>query len=61
MKRILNIIKGLDDLPADHEPDTEDLWDAIRRIQTIATATAGKTVTINGVKMRDCAALHHDE
>ena len=32
---ILDIIQKLDDLPADHEPDTSDLWDAIRRIKPI--------------------------
>jgi len=36
MYGILNIIKKLDSLPPDHEPDKDDLWEAIRRIEDIA-------------------------
>tara|TARA_R100000008_G_C3443231_1_gene95537 strand:+ start:174 stop:296 length:123 start_codon:yes stop_codon:yes gene_type:complete len=36
-ENILSIIDELDNLPADHEPDVEHLWDAIRRIQNLLT------------------------
>lgn len=32
---VLAVIDELDALPADHEPDTEDLWEALRRIESI--------------------------
>ncbi len=34
---ILSVIDELDNLPADHEPTAEDLWDAIRHIQNLLT------------------------
>tara|TARA_R100000808_G_C2128401_1_gene138123 strand:+ start:748 stop:888 length:141 start_codon:yes stop_codon:yes gene_type:complete len=36
MKEILKIIKKLDELPPDHEPECDDLWEALRSIERIA-------------------------
>jgi hypothetical protein len=33
--QVLAIISDLDELPADHEPTTEELWDALRDIEAI--------------------------
>ena len=35
LSKILEIIQELDDLPNDHEPDTGDLWEGIRRIERV--------------------------
>ena len=32
---VLEIIKHLDELPLDHEPDVGILWEAIRRIEKL--------------------------
>ena len=37
LSKILEIIQKLDDLPADHELETEDLWEALRRIEVQVT------------------------
>ena len=36
MSDILSIIEDLDSLPNVHEPEVDDLWEAIRRIQSVA-------------------------
>ena len=35
VEHALRIIRDLSALPADHDPDTGDLWDALHRIETL--------------------------
>lgn len=36
LDKIQTIIMELDQLPMDHEPKVSDLWEALRRIETLA-------------------------
>ena len=64
MSKILEIIQKLDDLPTDHELETEDLWEALRRIEVIAKDSSPATapqVLREFVEDVKCAKLDHEE
>ena len=65
MSEILKVIKHLRELPEDHAPDSEDLWEVISRIEEIekngsTTATAARVLRefVEDVK---CAKLEQED
>ena len=63
MSKILKVIKHLRELPEDHAPDSEDLWEVISRIEEIekndsTTTTAVLREFVEDVK---CAKLEQED